>query len=134
MVSGCRKCIILVSRTAKVLVGRLVRQRLVRVLVAQSVTLRGHLVQVRFRVLLRSAVSLELASDSINWQVVVHEVEIACLDLVEKLVTHLTDESVVVFSFHVHDELLVAGLSTLGQSHDSLESDRSLENCVKKSK
>lgn len=58
--------------------------------------------------------SLELAWDSVNGQVVVHEVEVAGLDLIEQLVTHLADESIVVLSLHVHDEFFVSGLSTLG--------------------
>lgn len=44
VVAGCRKGIVLISRAAKVLIGWLVRKWLVRVLVAQAETLRGHLV------------------------------------------------------------------------------------------
>ena len=70
---------------------------------------------------------LQFAWNTVNWQVVVHEMEVASLDLIKQFVTSLTNESVIVLSLDVDDELFVAHFGTLGQSHHSLKSNGSLE-------
>ena len=56
---------------------------------------------------------LKLAWDAIDWEVIVHEVEEASLDLIEQLVSLLANEPIVVLALHVHHEFLVARLSAL---------------------
>ena len=61
-------------------------------------------------------------------QVLVHEMEIAGLDLFEHIISHLTNETIVIFTFDVDHELFIPLLSALRQGHNLLESNGSLES------
>lgn len=128
MVAGNWQYILLVGRIAKVAVcNGLIGQGNVVVFTTEAETLGWQLVDVGLCILLGGAVGLELAWNTIDRQVVVHQVEVASLDLVEQLVAGLANESIIVLAFNVDHELLVASLSALGEGHHSLESNGSLE-------
>ena len=111
-----------------VLVARLVSEGLVEVFSSEAEAIGRGLVLLRLRVILRSTVLLQFTGYTIDGKVVVHQMEVAGLDLLEHVVTKLADEAVVVFTFHMHDKFFVTGLSALGEGHHFLKSDRSLES------
>lgn len=72
MISRRWKSILLFESVADWVVSRLVGQGHIVVLTAETEALRWQLVNVGLGVLLRRAVGLQLAWNSVHWQVVVH--------------------------------------------------------------
>ena len=118
---------IIVIWLSLVLVARLVCEGLVEVFSSEAEAIGRGLVLLRLRVILRSAVLLQFTGYTIDGKVVVHQMEVAGLNLFEHVIPHLTYEPIIIFTLHVDHELFVSLLSALRQGHDLLESNRSLE-------
>lgn len=103
--------------------GGSVSQRLIKVLATKAEAVRRDLVLAGLGVGLGSAMGLNLAWDTVDGEVLVHEMEETGLDLFEHIVALLADEAVIVFASDVDDELLVVGFGTLGESHHLLKAD-----------
>ena len=110
--------------------GWCVGKGLVVILVSQTEAVGRQLVLVGLSIGLGGAVLLQLAWNTVHGQVLVHQVEVASLDLFEHLVTEITDKAVVVLALDVDNEFFVAGLSALGQSHHFLKTNVSLEDSI----
>jgi len=57
----------------------------------------------------------------------VHELEVASLDLLEELISQIADKSVIILRGDMHNEFVVAIFATLRQGFHVLDLDSSLE-------
>ena len=105
--------VVLVGRRAVGCGGGRVGERLVEVLGAQAEAIGRELVLACLRVVLRSAVLLQLSRHAVYRQVLVHQMEVARLYLLKHIVTKFANEPIIVFIPYVYYELFIAGFGTL---------------------
>ena len=106
----------------------MVCQGLVEILAAHAIAIRWKLINLSLSIVLRCAMLLQFTGHAKYGQVLIHKMEVAGLNLFEHIIPHLTNETIVIFTFDVDYELFISLFSALRQGHNLLESNGSLES------
>jgi hypothetical protein len=97
------------------------------IFVLQTEAVVRHAVLGLLDVLFGASVVTELAVNPKDWQVLTSCEVVYLLEALKELITHLTDESVVVLVFDVHNELPVILGGRLGHTSNALDLNDTLE-------
>ena len=112
MIACCGQFIILIRCRIVRGRGRCVHKWLVEILRTQAEAIGWNLVSAGLCIVFRSAMALQFSWHAEHWQVLVHQMEVASLDLFEHIITHFANEPIIVLSSDVNYEFFVACFST----------------------